>query len=107
MIAKPYLIALGVLALLLFGGWMKGIYDEAGQADILRQQIAATAERIDRQNALAKKAEAEMQADRLALATLNKKWTAIRAQKDRAVCQLDADAVRVLKDASAAHPAAR
>ena len=104
---KPYLIGLGVLALLLFGGWMKGIYDEAGQADLLRQQIKATAERIDTQNAVAKRAEAQMQADRTTIAALNKKWTAVRANKDRAVCQLNADAIRVLKDASSGDAPAR
>ena len=107
MIAKPYLIALGAFALLLVGGWMKGVYDEAGQSDLLRQQIAATAKKIDQQNTVAKQTEVELQASQRAFATLNKKWTAIRAQKDRAVCQLDTDTVRVLKDAGSLHPAAR
>ena len=107
MILKPYLIPLAVLALLLLGGWAKGVYDDAGQADVLRKQIAATAERIDRQNAVATKAEAAAQADRQALATLNRKWTATRAQNDRAACRLDADALRVLQDASGDDPAAR
>lgn len=91
----------------LAGYWLKGVVEEAGQADLLRQQIKATAKRIGEQNAIAKQAEAELQADRAALATLNKKWTAIRAQKDRAACQLDADAVRVLRDAAPGHAPAR
>lgn len=107
MIAKPYLVALGVFALLLLGAYAKGIYDEAGQADLLRQQIAATAERIDRQNAVAKRTEDDLQAARQNLATLNKKWNAVRAQKDRTVCRLDADTLGVLRAATAAHPAAR
>lgn len=104
---KPYLIAFGVLALLLFGAYAKGIYDEAGQADLLRKQIAATVKRIDEQNAVAVKAEAQIQSDRATIAAINKKWNAIRAQKDRTACQLDAGAIRVLKDASAANATAR
>lgn len=98
---------MAILALLLLGGYAKGIYDEAGQADVLRKQIAATAERIDHQNAIAKKTEAQLQAYRQTFATLNKKWNAVRANKDRAVCQLDPDTIGVLKDASSDRTSAR
>lgn len=104
---KPYLAVLILVAGVLSGLYLRGLYEEAGQADILRQQIKAAAERQDEQNAIAQAAEDRLRADRENLATLNRKWNAIRANKDRAPCQLDADALRMLRDADAPNNSAR
>lgn len=92
-------VALAVLALLLIGGYVRGKFEEADQAQLLRQQIK---DGIERQ-----RTECRGQGNRGKIAdhaqqyaVLNNKWGDIRAKKDRNVCQLDADTVSLLKAAS-------
>ena len=110
--SKPLWLQVGgvaavALALLLTGAYVQGKFEEAEQAEVLRTQIKDMTARLDKANTKAVEAEAEIQADRDALATLTRKWTRTRADKDRAPCQLDPDALGVLRGATADRAPAR
>lgn len=104
---KLGLVALAVVALFNLGSYVRGKFDEADQAQLLRKQIAATAEKQDRMNDVAKHAEAALLTERQKSAMLGKKLGAIRASQTRPVCNLDTDVLGLLRDATGSPHAPR
>lgn len=84
----------------LAGYWMKGLVEEAGQAQVLREQIKANRDAQDKINAVARAAETQLAAERRKAAELNRKWKAIRETESHAVCTLDDDTLGLLRDAT-------
>ena len=97
---KIGLVAAAILLVFDAGYYVKGKFDEADQAEVLRDQIRADRTEQDRVAGVAKAAEADLLAQRQKLANLNKRWSAYRAQKDHTDCRLDPDAIGLLKDAT-------
>lgn len=101
------LIASAALSVFLLGFYIKGKFEEAEQAAVLRQQIKAGIERQDRINQIARDTEAALLTERQKSAMLKQKWSALRGDKNRTVCTFDADTVGLLRTATSAGDAPR
>lgn len=97
---KPVAACAVVVWLFLAGFWLKGVVAEAGQADVLREQIKASREAQEKLNGIATAAEAKLAAERQQAAELNRKWRKTREAENRAVCPLDDDTIGVLREAT-------
>lgn len=86
--------------LLLAGYWLKGLVEEAKQAETLREQVKANAAAQDRINGIAAETETKLAANRRREAEINRKWNTIREAESRAVCTLDDDVISLLRDAT-------
>lgn len=84
----------------LAGYWLKGVVEEAGQAEVLRGQIKANLEAQDKINTVARAAETQLASERRKAAELNRKWKVIRETESHAVCTLDDDTLGLLRDAT-------
>lgn len=98
---KIGLIALAVVAAFGTGTYLKGKFEEAAQAKLLRAQIEATAKRQAEVEAVARAAEAALLTERQKSAMLSKKLGGIRASQTHSVCKLDPDVIGLLRDATA------
>lgn len=92
-------IAAAVVVIFNAGFYVSEKFEEAAQADILRQQIKAQTEKQDSMAAKAEAAEAELSALRRNQSTINRKWNQIRA-KDPSLCLLGDSRVGLLRDAT-------
>ncbi len=95
-----YSLAVALLVVCFVAGmWVKGKFEEAEQADLLRQQIAAQVKRQDDINAIAHRLEADLAKARQRSNNINRKWSVIRA-KNPSDCVLDDGRIRLLRDAT-------
>jgi Tfp pilus assembly protein PilO len=92
-------IVAAVIVIFNAGFFIKGKFEEAAQADILRQQIKAQAEKQDDMKAKAEAAEAVLSALRRNQSDINRKWNQIRAQ-DPSLCLLGDSRVGLLREAT-------
>lgn len=92
-------IVAAVIVIFNAGFFIKGKFEEAAQADILRQQIKAQAEKQDDMKAKAEAAEAMLAALRRNQSDINRKWNQIRAQ-DPSLCLLGDSRVGLLREAT-------
>lgn len=95
-----YGLAVALLVVVFVAGlWVKGKFEEAEQADILRQQIAAQVKRQDDINAASHRLEAELAKARKRSDNINRKWSVIRAENPFN-CVLDDSRIGLLRDAT-------
>lgn len=93
-------IILALLAFQDFVVWhVKDKFDQAAQAEALKAQIEATAEKQKAVEAQAAEAEAALLTERKKTAILNQKWGAYRAT-NHTDCKLPDGAIGLLEDAS-------
>lgn len=97
---KALAVTAAFVLIFISGYFVKDKIDEAAQADLLRQQIKAQIERQDAMAATARATEAERDAWRQRFATLNRKWSEIRAQEPNS-CLLGDSRIGLLRDATA------
>ena len=97
---KVGLIALAVITVFDAGYFLKGKFEEANQAQLLREQIKTTREEQERVNGRATRAEKDLLLERQKYASLAKKWSVIRDAENHSVCLLDADTLSLLRDAA-------
>ena len=106
---KMGITAVAIIFLFNAGFSVKGKFDEAAQADILRDQIKAATAKNDQLQKIAVKTEAKEAADRQVISSLQQQWSADRAKKKSPDCPLSSDSLSLLGQATVPHirPATR
>jgi hypothetical protein len=84
------------------GVYVKGKFERAAEADRLEKDLSDLKEGVRKRDEEAARKEAEVQALRKQAADINREWGKIRGKKDRSICVLDADTIRVLQLAGSA-----
>jgi ABC-type protease/lipase transport system fused ATPase/permease subunit len=95
------LYAIAAAAVLLGLAYLDARLDRANEADALEKRVAEMAAEAAEKDAIAAALETKLQAVRMEATEINRKWSDLRAEKNRPVCRLDADVVGLLKSASA------
>ncbi|MBP3955378.1 hypothetical protein J8F10_08805 [Gemmata sp. G18] len=90
-----------VLAAIALFGYLNSRLDRANEADALERRVEELNSAASEKDRKAAELETELQAMRLQATEINRKWSNLRAEKNRPVCRLDDATIGLLKSASA------